>query len=233
MTIKHPSASIRPLRSFGRIKARALKPRQQDLVDALLPHLAVDVGAPLALRDMFPAAERFVLEIGFGAGEHLAAQASAHPTWGLIGVEPFLNGMGSCLRHIEEQGITNVRLHLGDARDVISHLPPASLARVYILFPDPWPKARHWKRRLVQAEFVADLARVVKPAGEVRFATDWAHYAAWTLETFLKNEAFAWTAGEAADWRMPWVDHVTTRYESKNMGDCKPVFLQFRRVEAK
>ena len=170
-----------------------------------------------------------VLEIGFGGGEHLVAQAAAHPELRFIGVEPFLNGVASCLRHIEESGVQNVRLHHGDARDVLAQLLDASLDRVDILFPDPWPKKRHWKRRLIQADFVAELARVLKAGGEVRFATDWRHYAAWTLEAFTRDPLFRWTAERAADWRRPWLGHVTTRYEQKRLGDCAPIFLQFVR----
>jgi tRNA (guanine-N7-)-methyltransferase len=224
------SAPHGPLRSYGRIKARALKPRQEALIDTLLPHLAVDATAPIEPRLLFPEATTMVLEIGFGGGEHLVAQAAAHPETGYIGVEPFMNGVGSCLRHIEEAGVTNVRLHMGDARDVISMLPDAALDRVDILFPDPWPKARHHKRRLVQGDFVASLARIVKPGGEVRFATDWANYAAWTLEIFTHAPHFAWGAERAADWRSPWPRHVTTRYEEKKLGDCAPVWLRFERV---
>ncbi len=172
----------------------------------------------------------FVLEIGFGGGEHLVAQAAAHPDARFIGVEPFLNGVASCLRHIEDTGVQNVRLHQGDARDVIARLPDACFDLVYILFPDPWPKTRHWKRRLIQREFLDDLARVLKPGGEVRFATDWAHYAAWTLELFTRDPRFVWTAECAADWREPWPGHVTTRYEMKRLGDCKPVWLRFFRA---
>ena len=223
------SPATRPLRSFGRIKARTLKPRQQGLIETLLPHLALDVAEPLEPRLLFPQAEQVVLEIGFGGGEHLAAQAAAHPGWGFMGVEPFLNGMGSCLRHVEEGNLQNVRLHLGDARDVVRQLPAGSVDLVYILFPDPWPKTKHHKRRLIQPEVVGELARIVKPSGEVRFATDWANYAAWTLEIFSRDHRFVWTAEEAADWRGPWEGHVTTRYEAKGLGDCKPVFLRFRR----
>lgn len=219
-----------PLRSYGRIKARALKPRQEKLVETLLPSLALDLTKPLDPEALFPGVREIVLEIGFGGGEHLVAQAAAHPERGCMGVEPFLNGVGSCLRHIEEAGLTNVRLHMGDARDVIAALPEASLDRVDILFPDPWPKARHHKRRLVQADFVASLARVVRPGGEVRFATDWANYAAWTLEIFTREPRFSWLAERAADWRSPWPGHVTTRYEEKKLGDCAPVWLRFRRV---
>lgn len=217
---------LKPIRTFGRIKARALKPRQERLVETLLPALAIDLAAPLAA---FAGKRAVVLEIGFGGGEHIVAQAAAAPDTGFIGVEPFLNGVGSCLRHIEETGVGNVRLHMGDARDVVAALPLASVDRVDILFPDPWPKARHWKRRLVQAEFVVALAHIVKPGGEVRFATDWAGYADWALEMFLRDPSFVWNAETARDWTAPWPGHVVTRYETKKLGDCAPVWLRFAR----
>ncbi len=210
------------MRSFGRVKGRALKPRQAGLVDELLPHLAIDLEAP-------PSAPRLILEIGFGAGEHLVAQAAANPDALFLGAEPFLNGVGSCLRHIEEAGVTNVRLHHGDARDVLAALAGACLDRIDILFPDPWPKTRHHKRRLIQPDFLGELARVAKPGAEVRFATDWAHYAAWTLEVFSRDQRFTWSAERAEDWRSPWPGHTLTRYETKKLGDCAPVWLRFVR----
>jgi tRNA (guanine-N7-)-methyltransferase len=220
-----------PLRTYGRIKARTLKPRQAGLVEVLLPHLAVPEAGTLDFDALFPdlPSAFSVLEIGFGGGEHLVAQAAARPDARFIGVEPFLNGVASCLRHIEEGGVQNVRLHQGDAREVLARLPDASLDRVDILFPDPWPKKRHWKRRLIQADFVTELARVLKPGCEVRFATDWANYAAWTLALFTRNQSFTWSAERAADWRNAWANHVITRYETKRLGDCAPVFLQFVR----
>ena len=211
-----------PLRSFGRIKSRPIKPRQAALLDTLLPKIAFDPATPLTGETW--------LEIGFGGGEHLAEQAARHPDVGLIGAEPFVNGVASALRHIDERGLANVRLHQGDARDVLSALPDASLSRVFILFPDPWPKARHHKRRLIQPETVAELARVLRPGGRLRFATDWADYANRALETFLASPHLRWTAGRADDWRVPPPDHVTTRYEEKRLGDCAPVFLDFERV---
>ncbi len=257
----------RPLRTFGRIKARTLKPRQAGLMETLLPHLAVPEEGEIdvdALFSLSPGGEgagsgvmsgasslaaRYslasslapppgpllssgggvVLEIGFGGGEHLVAQASAHPDQRFIGVEPFINGVASCLRHIEESGAQNIRLHQGDARDVVARLPDASLDRVYILFPDPWPKARHHKRRLIQPEFLGELARVMKPGAELRFATDWANYAAWTLEHVTRDARFKWLAESAADWRAAWPEHVQTRYEQKQLGDCAPVWLRFER----
>jgi len=238
----------RPLRTFGRIKARTLKPRQAGLMETLLPHLAVPEEGPIDVDALFsplgaggagagltpdPAPQgggELVLEIGFGGGEHLVAQAAANPNAKFIGVEPFLNGVASCLRHIEEANAQNVRLHNGDARDVIARLPDASLDRVYILFPDPWPKTRHHKRRLIQAEFLRELARVMKPGAELRFATDWANYAAWTLENVIHDARFSWMAECAADWRAPWPEHVTTRYEAKKLGDCAPIWLRFVRM---
>jgi tRNA (guanine-N7-)-methyltransferase len=245
-----------PLRTYGRTKARTLKPRQAGLVEVLLPHLSVDVSAPIDMDALFsPSLRRegagggmhpdassitprpnplrgggVVLEIGFGGGEHLVAQAAANPDTRFIGVEPFLNGVASCLRHIEENGVTNVRLHQGDARDVLARLPDAMLDRVDILFPDPWPKKRHWKRRLIQSEFVAELARILKAGGHVRFATDWANYAASALEVFTLSPHFQWIAERAADWRAPWPCHVATRYEAKKLGDSAPIWLRWRRV---
>lgn len=254
-----------PLRTFGRMKARPLKPRQQALVGELLPHLAVPAEGAIEIEALFcapplprgegvggegsanapvpglwnaphpPASPQgrgletgaLVIEIGFGGGEHLVAQAQAHPDQRFIGAEPFLNGVGSCLRHIEESGVQNVRLWHGDAREVLARLADASLDRCYILFPDPWPKARHHKRRLIQPDFLVELARVLKPGAEVRFATDWANYAEWTLEMFHKEPRFVWLAECADDWRKAWEGHVPTRYEQKKLGDCAPVWLRF------
>jgi tRNA (guanine-N7-)-methyltransferase len=148
----------------------------------------------------------------------------------ILGAEPFLNGVASALRHIDERGLTNVRLRIGDARQLLSDLPDASLSRIFILFPDPWPKSRHHKRRLIQTQTVAELARVLKPGGRLRFATDWADYAAWTLERLIAAKTLRWRAERASDWRRPPADHVTTRYETKRLGDCAPIFLEFERT---
>ena len=218
-----------PLRSYGRLKTRTIKPRQAALVENLLPSLRPPAGAfdPSALK---PDAAGIWLEIGFGGGEHMAAQAGLHPDVLVIGAEPFQNGVASALRHIDEQALGNVRVHDGDARELMARLPDASLDRAFILFPDPWPKARHNKRRLVQAETVAELARLLKPGGALRFASDWADYVDWSLERFVKNPAFRWVADQASDWRIPPADHITTRYEEKRLGDCAPVFLDFVRT---
>ncbi len=218
-----------PLRSFGRIKSRVIKPRQAALMDSLLPSIRPPAG-PFDPRALMAEAAEAWLEIGFGGGEHMAAQAAAHPDILLIGAEPFQNGVASAVRHVDERRLSNVRIHDGDVRELLSRLPDASLARVFILFPDPWPKARHRKRRLIQPETVAELARVLKPGGRLRFASDWADYVDWALERIAANPAFRWTAEGAADWRKPPADHITTRYEEKRLGDCAPVFLDFVRV---
>ena len=217
-----------PLRSFGRLKSRPIKPRQAALMETRLPGLRVPPG-PVDPAVLAPGASETWLEIGFGGGEHMAAQAARAPDVLIIGAEPFLNGVASAVRHIEEQGLSNVRLHDEDVRDLIARLPDASLARVFILFPDPWPKTRQQKRRLVQPELVAELARVLRPGGRLRFASDVASYVDQALERFIAHPAFAWTAGRADDWRVPPADHITTRYEEKRLGDCAPVFLDFLR----
>ena len=218
-----------PLRSFGRIKSRPIKPRQAELLKTLLPRLQLDLSGPLDLHALQPDARDVWLEIGFGGGEHLAEQAARHPDVLLLGAEPFLNGAASALRHLDEQGLSNVRLHVGDARDLLARLPDASLTRVFILFPDPWPKARHHKRRLVQAETVAELARVLAPGGRLRFATDWADYADWALERLRAEPRLRWTARRADDWRLAPGDHAPTRYQSKGLGDTAPVYFDFER----
>ena len=220
-----------PIRSFGRIKSRALKPRQAALFDTLLPAVALPAptDGPLDPAALMPGAKQVWLEVGFGGGEHLAGQAARHPDTLMIGCEPFLNGVGSALRHIEEGGLKNVRIHADDARAVLAALPDASVDHVLILFPDPWPKARHAKRRLVQADVAAELARILKDGGRLRFVTDWKAYADWALARFLETPGLDWMAEAADDWRIAPTDHIRTRYEDKRLGDTEPVFLLFER----
>jgi len=224
MSDAHP-----PLRTFGRIKSRPIKPRQAALLETLLPSIRPPAGV-FDPRALMPEAAEAWLEVGFGGGEHMAAQAAKRPDVLIVGAEPFQNGVASALRHIDEAGLDNVRVHDGDVRELLGRMPDASLTRVFILFPDPWPKARHHKRRIVQSDMVAELARLLVPGGRLRFASDVAHYVDWSLEKIAANPAFAWTAEQAADWRVPPVDHITTRYEEKRLGDCTPVFLDFVRV---
>lgn len=222
------SASHPPLRSYGRLKSRAIKPRQAALMDTLLPSLRAPA-EPFDPRDLMADAAEVWLEIGFGGGEHLAAQAARRPDVLFFGAEPFQNGVASALRHIDERGLKNVKVHDGDARDLLARLPTASLDRIFVLFPDPWPKARHHKRRLLQADTARELARVLKPGGRLRFASDWADYVDWSLARLIATPGLAWVAEAASDWRTAPADHVTTRYEEKRLGDCAPVFLDFVR----
>lgn len=199
-------------------------------MDTLLPRLAVPEAPPgtLTREALFPDARELWLEIGFGGGEHLVAQAIQHSDVGFVGCEPFVEGMAKALTGIEAAALANVRLHLGDAREIMARLATASVERVFILFPDPWPKKRHWKRRLVNADFLDDLAHILAPGARVRFATDVTSYANEALLAFLQDGRFAWTAETAGDWREPPRDHVTTRYEAKRLGDCAPVYFDFR-----
>ena len=198
-------------------------------METLLPRVAAPDG-PFDPRDLMPSAREVWLEIGFGGGEHLAAQAARSPDVLLLGAEPFINGVASALRHLEETHAGNVRLHAGDARDLMARLPDASLDRLFILFPDPWPKLRHHKRRLFDHAFVADAARLLKPGARLRFATDWADYADQALVVAAASPNFAWTATRADDWRTSPADHITTRYEEKRLGDCAPIWLDFARL---
>ena len=219
---------------FGRRKGHPLRARQAALFETLLPRLALDLAAPAPYdpASLFQArVERVRLEIGFGGAEHLIAQAQADPHTGFIGCEPFVNGMAKALAAIDELGLANIRLHHGDAVELLAWLPPRSLSRVDLLYPDPWPKRRHWKRRFVSDANVAALARVLRPGGEFRFATDWAHYAEWTLLRLLRSRDFTWAAERAEDWRKPWAGFSRTRYEAKAVREGRaPTYLVFKRT---
>jgi tRNA (guanine-N7-)-methyltransferase len=222
----------RPIRTFGRTGGRPLSPRQQQLIETRLDHwrLLQPAAPDFQPLSVFPSARAVWLEIGFGGGEHLVAQAAANPETGFIGCEPFVEGVAKAIAGIEDNGLTNVGLWPDDARLLLDAFAPASIARVFILFPDPWPKRRQQKRRLVQPDVVAGLARILAPGGRLRFATDVASYADEALLAFLGNDAFEWTAARADDWRCPPADHVTTRYETKKLGDCAPVWYDFLRI---
>ena len=219
---------------FGRRKGHPLRARQAELFGTLLPHLALDLGTPPPrnLSALFPLpVDETRVEIGFGGAEHLVAQAEAHPRTGFVGCEPFVNGMAKALAAIDGRKLANIRLHAGDAIDLLDWLPAASIARVDLLYPDPWPKRRHWKRRFVNATNIARLARVLRPGGEFRFATDWANYAEWTLWRLARAREFVWTAERADDWRQPWPGFTRTRYEAKAIREGRtPCYLIFRRV---
>mgnify|MGYP000865334314 CR=1 FL=1 len=212
------------LRSFGRRRGRRLSPRQQGLVEAVLPRLAVDLArpAPVPFAGLFAAPVRDVwLEIGFGGGEHLLWQARANPGVGLIGCEPFLDGVVKVLSAVDQAAsagtadLGNVRLHAEDARPLLRWLPDACLGRAFILFPDPWPKARHQKRRLVSEATLRDLARAMRPGAELRLGTDIADYARVMLLALRHEGSFRWTAERPTDWRQRPADWPQTRYEAK------------------
>jgi tRNA (guanine-N7-)-methyltransferase len=219
---------------FGRRKGHPLRARQVELFGSLLPRLALDLGHPPPdnLASLFPVpVDDIRLEIGFGGAEHLIAQAEKNPRTGFIGCEPFVNGMAKALVAIDEHKLGNIRLHHGDAVELIAWLPVGSIARVDLLYPDPWPKRRHWKRRFVSDDSVAALARILKPGGEFRFATDWANYAEWTLLRLLRSRDCTWTAERADDWRAPWPGFGGTRYEDKAVREGRaPAYLIFRRT---
>ena len=200
-------------------------------METLLPALRLRPEAgPIDPLALMPEARELWLEIGFGGGEHMAEQAARRPELLILGAEPFENGVASALRHIEARGLKNIRLHPGDGRELMAALTDGCCERIFILFPDPWPKERHHKRRLVNPRTARDLARLLKPGGRLRFATDWADYAERALEALLAEPRLAWTAKAADDWRVPPADHVATRYQEKALGDCAPVFLDFVRV---
>ena len=218
---------------FGRRKGHKLRPRQAQLFETLLPRLAIDLSRPAlaGLQAIFPLPVTEVqLEIGFGGGENLLAQAKARPLAGFIGVEPFVNGMAKALAAIEAADLRNIRLHFDDATSLLAWLPDASLARIELIHPDPWPKRRHWKRRFVQDAAIKQFARVLRSGGDFRFVTDIADYASWTLQRLLRSSDFEWTARCADDWRKAWPDFVGTRYHTKAAReDRAPCFLVFRR----
>jgi tRNA (guanine-N7-)-methyltransferase len=221
---------------FGRRKGHRLRRQQAALLDTMLPRLEIVLEAPAPgdLTRLFPApVESVRLEIGFGSGEHLIAEAERHPGSGFIGSEPFVNGMAKALAAIETKMLGNVRLHFGDAIFLLDWLPAGSLAGVDLLYPDPWPKRRHWKRRFIQKRTVAELARILQPGGELRFVTDVPDYAAWTLQHLTRSPAFAWNAERAVHWREPWADFPGTRYEAKAKREGRvPCYLLFRRTES-
>jgi tRNA (guanine-N7-)-methyltransferase len=219
---------------FGRRKGHPLKARQAALFNTLLPRLALDPSkpAPADLRALFPnTPDAMRLEIGFGGAEHLIAQAQANPRCGFIGSDAFINGVAKALVSIDENKLDNVRLHFGDASALIDWLPAGALARIDLLYPDPWPKRRHWKRRFIQDEKLKRLARILKPGGELRFATDIADYAVYALARVLRSPDFTWTAERADDWRNALPDFSGTRYEAKAKREGRtPAYFIFRRV---
>ena len=207
---------------YGRRKGKSLRRHHSELMDQLLPHLRVGLDDPLSGMG-----ERRWLEIGFGGGEHLAHQAELHPGVSFIGAEPFVNGVAKMLALVEEKNLANVKIHDGDARPLLEALPAASFERIYLLYPDPWPKARHNKRRFVSPENLAHFHRVLKPDGLFLFASDIADYVSWTREHVAEHGGFA----EEGDPGKPYENWIETRYEAKARREGRgSSYLRFRRI---
>ena len=228
---------VRPHRNFyGRLKGKSLKQSQKiylaEDLDALSPG-AVDWASnpdrnPLDLAALFGGGPVW-LEIGFGGGEHLVHQAAQNPDVGIIGAEPYINGVAMLLGKIRRAGVDNLAVHPGDARDLMDVLPDASISRAFLLYPDPWPKARHHRRRFVTPEHLLPLARVMQRGAILRVATDIPDYVRQTLEE-VPRAGFEWLAARPADWREPWADWLSTRYEQKALREGRvPHYLTFRR----
>jgi tRNA (guanine-N7-)-methyltransferase len=219
---------------YGRRKGHALSPHRAGLMADLLPRLRLDLSqpAPEPLGALFPVPVALVrLEIGFGGAEHLIAEARRRPDVGFIGAEPFINGMGKAVAAIAAGGDRNVRLHDGDAAALLEWLPAASLDRIDLLYPDPWPKKRHWKRRFVSEANLDLMARALASGGTFRFASDIESYVEWTLLHLLRRADFEWLAERADDWRRPWPHWPGTRYEAKALREGRhPAYLAFRRL---
>lgn len=225
-----PRQELAQRRLYGRSKGKALRRHQTELLEELLPRLLLDLSAPAPERLFASAPRDLRLEIGFGGGEHLIEAAAREPDVGFIGCEPFVNGMARLLARIEAAGVANVRLHAGDATQVVDWLPSASVGRVFLFYPDPWPKRRHRKRRFISPESLAKLARVMRSGAQLRFATDIDDYAGWGLARIRASAEFSWDATTADDWLQPWEGWTRTKYEAKAIAaGRKPVYLTFVR----
>jgi tRNA (guanine-N7-)-methyltransferase len=217
---------------YGRRRGHRLRPGRQRQLAERLPGLQLSLPetGQLDPAELFPGRERLWLEIGFGAGEHLAAQAAAHPEVGLIGCEPYLAGVASLLAIAEREALDNLRLVVDDARVLLRALPDRCLERIFVLFPDPWPKTRHHKRRIVNPESAAEFARLLAPAGELRLATDDMGYARAMLLALGGRPELAWQAERPADWRARPADWPATRYEQKALDSSRRcIYLRYWR----
>lgn len=214
---------------YGRRQGHRLHKKQARLVADLLPKLSPDLTARHAPQDWFSETYKaYALEIGFGGGEHLAARAKLDSDCGFIGSEPFLNGVAKLLTVISDENRQNICIYQDDARDVLDALPDNSLAAVYLLYPDPWPKTRHHKRRFVSDDNLTAIHRVLRPEGRFLLASDIAAYIDWSLIHIKRHGGFLWSACQADDWRMPPADWPGTRYEAKALAaGRRPTYLQF------
>lgn len=215
---------------YGRRKGRALRAGQRKLLATLLPEISIPmedaVIDPLTLFD--PTIENVWMEVGFGGGEHLADLAEAYPNIGFIGCEPFINGVAKLLTTVKDRNLTNVRILDDDARLLMSKLEGGSISRIFVLFPDPWPKKRHWERRFIGPRNLDSISRILQSGGELRAATDHPDYLTWTLLHVPKHPDFEWLAEGPKDWKVRPSDWPATRYERKSLAG-RPHFLRFVR----
>ena len=219
--------------TYGRRIDKPLRARPAQLMETLLPRIAMPDPAtgPIDIKGIFPKAEEVWLEVGFGGGEHLAWQSQQNPDIGMIGAEPFINGVAKLVAQIDEQKLENIRIHFGDVRPLMEALPDKSLARIFVLHPDPWPKARHHKRRMISPWFFAEAARLLQPGGILRVASDIPDYIRWTLMHAQRARGFEWLAQCADDWKRRPDDWPQTRYEAKALREGRtPAYLSFARV---
>ncbi len=223
------------IRSYGRRWTKGLRSTRASALNEILPRNGItfpEGDAPVDPRALFDRPVKEVwLEIGFGNGEHVLQQALDHPEIGMIGCEPFMNGVAAICVGMRENGTQNIRLWPDDARLLMDRLLPQSLDRLFLLHPDPWPKTRHHKRRFIQMETLDAIARLLKSGAEFRMATDHPALAAWMLDKTVHHPAFKWSATCAADWRVPPADWPDTRYKQKGLKQGRPpVYLIFKRV---
>ena len=232
MTAHKPGDPTTLNRLYGRSSGHKLRSAQQALLDTLLPTIAVPQAGEITSRALFGDDRPLHLEIGFGSGEHLASRADLLPDHGFIGCEPFVNGVATALGHVRDKQLANVRLHMGDALDVLRRLPDGSLSFVYLLHPDPWPKARHAKRRMINDGPLALIAGKLKAGGELRIATDDPTYLEWTLMIMQRHrDGFEWLAESPRDFLEPPGGWIETRYGAKSRREGRrPYYFRYRRT---